>query len=127
MSGGAGSRRFLRRVAPLVAALTVGLVAGCQAREPEAQSAEQLLADPARLDAVQQGCRTNQPWATDALCRAAAEAIRLRFRGEGARYTPHEVEPFPSQPAPEPKPELTSGDDLSAGRAERRDAQDIER
>jgi hypothetical protein len=63
---------------------------------------EGLTADPARLAAVQDGCRTNQPWATELLCVAAAEARRRRFRGEGVPYTPERTDPFPSRPEPSP-------------------------
>lgn len=63
---------------------------------------EGLTADPARLAAVQEGCRTNQPWASEPLCVAAAEARRRRFRGEGVPYTPKSADPFPSRPEPSP-------------------------
>ncbi len=83
--------------------LTLGLGAvaslGMAVRQAQAEDAASLLADPKRLDMVQAGCKTNQPWATEALCREAAQAIRLRFRGAGVRYTPRRVEPYPRRPA----------------------------
>ncbi|MEA3264687.1 MAG: hypothetical protein U9R07_14525 [Pseudomonadota bacterium] len=63
-------------------------------------SVEDLTADPERLATVQEGCSTNQPWATEQLCVAAAEARRRRFRGEGVPYTPQRTDPFPSRPEP---------------------------
>ena len=102
--------RLLRYGSQLVAGLAVGLMVGVSAQEARADdTVASLMRDPRRLDAVQQGCKTNQPWATDAVCRTAAEAIRRRFRGLGVPYTPHRVEPFPARPtekpAPGPKPE----------------------
>lgn len=67
--------------------------------EPTA-TVEGLTADPERLAAVQEGCSTNQPWASEQLCVAAAEARRRRFRGEGVPYTPQHTDPFPSRPEP---------------------------
>jgi hypothetical protein len=67
-------------------------------------SVEDLTADPERLSAVQEGCRTNQPWATEQLCVAAAEARRRRFRGEGVPYTPQRTDPFASRPEPSASP-----------------------
>ena len=63
-----------------------------------AEDATSLLANPKRLDQVQQGCKVNAPWASQALCREAAEATRRRFRGVGVPYTPRHVEPFASHP-----------------------------
>lgn len=90
MTAGLTTSRHMRFGALLVAGLAIGLVASCDPHESRARSeaADQRSAVPTQLDAAQQGCRTNQPWATDALCREAAEAIRRRFRGEGIRYTP---------------------------------------
>ncbi len=59
-----------------------------------------LLSNRAGIDAVQRGCKVNAPWATPELCKAAAEAIRRRFQGEGVPYTPHRVDHFPSQTPP---------------------------
>ena len=62
-----------------------------------------LMRDRARLDAVQRGCKVNASWATPALCKTAAEAIRRRFRGHGAPYTPRSVDVSRSHPAPKPR------------------------
>ena len=83
----------------LALGLAAGFALGMAVRQAHDDDARSLLADPKRLDMVQAGCKTNQPWATEALCREAAQAIRLRFRGAGVRYTPHRVEPRPSRPA----------------------------
>lgn len=106
MTAGPATARAMRYGAPLVAGLAIGLVASCDAHDSrtQAQPADQRLTAPTGLEAVQQGCRTNQPWATDAVCREAAEAIRRRFQGGGARYTPHKVDPFPSRPATPTEP-----------------------
>ena len=82
--------------------LGAGFALGMAVHQAHAEDAASLLANPKRLDIVQAGCRTNQPWATEALCREAAQAIRLRFRGAGMRYTPHRVEPYPRRPATKP-------------------------
>ena len=102
--------RLLRYGSQLVAGLAIGLALGLAASEARADdTVSSLMRDPRRLDAVQLGCKTNRPWATEAVCRMAAEVIRRRFRGEGVPYTPHRVDPFPSgateKPAPGPKPE----------------------
>ena len=90
--------RLLRYGSQLVAGLAVGVALGLAASAARADdTVASLMRDPRRLDAVQLGCKTNQPWATDAVCRTAAEAIRRRFRGQGVPYTPHRVDPFPSR------------------------------
>ncbi len=63
-----------------------------------AEDAASLLGSLKRLAQVEQGCKVNAPWASQALCREAAEAVRRQFSGEGVPYTPHRVEPFPSRP-----------------------------
>ena len=63
-----------------------------------ADDAISLLANPKRLAQVEQGCKVNAPWASQALCQEAAEAVRRQFSGVGVPYTPHHVEPFPSRP-----------------------------
>lgn len=75
-----------------------------RAEAQAADNAQSLLADPARLAAVQRGCKTNQPWANETLCREAAQAIRLRFRGQGVPYRPRAVDPFPTRPQPATPP-----------------------
>ncbi len=97
--------RLLRYRSQIVAGLAIGLAIGSIAQEARAaDTAASLLANPRRLAEVQQGCMVNAPWATEALCREAAQAIRLRFRGEGVPYTPRRVDTFPSHPAVKPAP-----------------------
>ncbi len=97
------TRERARRYAiQLALGLGAGFALGMAVHQAHAEDAASLLANPKRLEMVQAGCKTNQPWATEALCREAAQAIRLRFRGGGVRYTPHRVEPNPSRPAAKP-------------------------
>lgn len=97
------TRERVRRYAvQLALGLGAGFALGMAIHQAHAEDAASLLADPKRLEMVQAGCKTNQSWATEALCREAAQAIRLRFRGAGVRYTPHRVEPHPSRPAAKP-------------------------
>lgn len=103
MTGCVLASRLVRYGSQLVAGLAVG-VALATAQQARAETASDLLANPKRLEFVQLGCKTNQPWATEALCREAAEAIRRRFRGEGPKYTPHRVDPFPTDPTMKPAP-----------------------
>ena len=103
MTGCIFASRLLRYGSQFVAGLAIGFTLA-SAQEARAESASDLLANPKRLELVQLGCKTNQPWATEALCRQAAEAIRRRFRGEGPKYTPHRVDPFPTLPTMKPAP-----------------------
>lgn len=97
------TRERVRRYAvQLALGLGAGFALGMAIHQAHAEDAASLLADPKRLEMVQAGCKTNQSWATEALCREAAQAIRLRFRGAGVRYTPHRVAPHPSRPAAKP-------------------------
>ena len=104
--------RFHRNAITLVLGISAGFALVMAAREARAaDTVASLLADPARLAAVQRGCKTNEPWASEALCRASTEAIRRRFRGGGVPYTPKSVDPFPSKPEPapaKPQPEKSS-------------------
>ena len=88
--------RGRRYAAPLAVALTAIVTAAAATQGYAAETADSLLADPARLAAVQQGSKTNQPWATDALCYEAAEAIRRRFQGKGIACMPKHVDAFPA-------------------------------
>ncbi len=99
MSAVLTASRLKRYGVQLVAGLAIGVALGGAVCEARAEDATSLLANPKRLDEVQRGCKTNVRWVTEALCREAAQAIRLRFRGQGVRYTPHRVDPFPSQKA----------------------------
>ena len=98
--------RLIRYSVQVAAGLAIGGIAGSLVAEARAaDTAQSLLADPTRLAAVQQGCKTNQPWATDALCWEAAQAIRLRFRAGGVTYHPRRVDPFATRPRPAPPPD----------------------
>jgi len=58
---------------------------------------DSLVADPARLRAVQQQCHEDWAKTGAALCNAASQAFRRRFMGSGQTpYTPHAVDMFPS-------------------------------
>lgn len=59
-----------------------------------------LEADPDRLAKVQDACRTGDIAADDGRCRAAAEAKRRRFRGDGVRYTPGGSTSSPGEAVP---------------------------
>ena len=87
--------RILRFAPPVIAGLVIGLAIQSARAEDTVDS---LLRDPKHLDAVQAGCKANAPWATEAVCRTASEALRRRFLGQGVPYTPHRVDPFPSHP-----------------------------
>ena len=52
------------------------------------ESAESLIADPARLKELRAQCKTNHAKVGDAQCNAVAEATRQRFMGGGTPYTP---------------------------------------
>jgi hypothetical protein len=97
MSRCANATRVIRYGAQFAGGLAIGLVL-VSATEVRAQTADELVANPKKLEVIQQGCKTNQPWATDKICREAAEAIRRRFRGSGVRYTPPKPKPAPKAP-----------------------------
>jgi len=101
--------RARRYAVQLALGLGAGFALVMAVHQAHAEDAASLLADQKRLDMVQAGCKTNQPWATEALCREAAQAIRLRFRGAGVRYTPRRVEPYPSRPAVKSSTPATPG------------------
>jgi hypothetical protein len=94
-----GTAPFMRFGSQIMAGLGIGSAIGA-VQPARAQTADELVANPKKLEVIQQGCKTNQPWATEKLCREAAEAIRRRFRGEGVRYTPMKrpVRPEPNPP-----------------------------
>lgn len=96
------SARDLRRNAP-VSVLALGAAASlfmASCSEPRsADTPAGLEADPDRLTAVQDACRTGDIASDDSRCRAAAEATRRRFRGDGVRYTPGGTASSASEPA----------------------------
>ena len=103
------SLRLIPHTAQLVGGVSVGLlIAGVAGEARAADTVTSLMADPKRLAFVQAGCKANAPWASEALCKTAAEARRRRFRGEGVPYTPRRVDPFASKPnAPAATPQTT--------------------
>lgn len=113
MSAALTDLRRWRYGSQLVAGITIALALGVAFHQAHAEDAASLLANPKRLDMVQAGCRTNQPWATEALCREAAQAIRLRFRGAGVRYTLHRVEPHLGRQAVKPPAPTVPGSQSS--------------
>ncbi len=87
--------------------LLAGLLVGSPLHHARAETADNLIADPQRLELVQAGCKANMAWTTPDICQAAAQAIRMRFQGGGVPYTPHTVDLFASHPAmsaPAPPP-----------------------
>ena len=91
-------RRPRRSRAVLAVVLAVAPVSTAFASRAFAEDAASLLGSLKRLAQVEQGCKVNAPWASQALCRDAAEAVRRQFSGVGVSYTPHQVEAFPSDP-----------------------------
>ena len=95
----------MRMIVPT--SLMATLLVGSAVHQPRAETAETLISSPQRLELVQQGCKANMAWTTPDICAAAAQAIRMRFKGGGVPYTPHTVDLFPTHPAmsaPAPPP-----------------------
>lgn len=68
-------------------------------RSPDFEAmATDLASDRERLDAVRAACKADAADTTPALCEAAAEATRRRFRGDADSYRPREVSAFPTEP-----------------------------
>ncbi|MEO9228795.1 MAG: EexN family lipoprotein [Devosia sp.] len=63
------------------------LVSAC-GKPASIESAESLVANPARLKALRGQCQADHARVGDAQCSAVAEATRLRFMGSGTPYTP---------------------------------------
>ena len=78
--------------------LAVAPVSTAMPAQAVAEDATSLLGSLKRLAQVEQGCKVNAPWASQALCLEAAEAVRRQFSGVGVPYTPHHVDAFPSRP-----------------------------
>lgn len=93
-----------RRRAILAVAAAVVVIVPAVRDARASDTVDSLLADLPRLAAVQEGCKADAPWATEALCREAAQAIRRRFHGGGVTYTPRRIEPVPGPAAPSSKP-----------------------
>lgn len=60
--------------------LIVLLLAGCNRRPTE--TTESLMANPERLKALREQCKTDRSKPGDELCNRAAEAMNRRFFGE---------------------------------------------
>jgi len=59
-----------------------------------AETVESLAANPERLKALRQQCKTDRAKLGDELCNRAAEATNRRFLGDGkASYTPPKEQP----------------------------------
>ncbi|MCK6413407.1 MAG: EexN family lipoprotein [Azonexus sp.] len=89
----------MKKIIPLLLAAT--LVA-CGKSEPPATSnnsapietVESLAANPERLKALRQQCKTDRARLGDELCNRVAEATNRRFFGEGKTpYTPPKEQP----------------------------------
>ena len=98
MSRPAPHRRPGRAPILFAISLAVAPVSTAVPSQALAEDATSLLGSLKRLADVERGCKVNAPWASQALCREAAEAVRRLFRGEGVPYTPRHIEPFPSHP-----------------------------
>lgn len=73
--------RARRYAVQLALGLGAGVAFGMAISQAHAEDAASLLANPKHLEMVQAGCKTNQPWATEALCREAAQAPATRRTG----------------------------------------------
>lgn len=72
----------------LLSLVCVVLLAAC-GRPSSPETVESLVANPERLKEVVNQCRLDHEKTGDALCRAASEAQRKRFMGDGGpKYTP---------------------------------------
>jgi hypothetical protein len=89
----------MKKIIPLL--LAAALVA-CSKSEPPATSnnsapietLESLAANPERLKALRQQCKTDRARRGDELCNRVAEATNRRFFGEGnTPYTPPKEQP----------------------------------
>ena len=89
----------MKKIIPLLLAAT--LVA-CSKSEPTAtnsgsastETVESLVANPSRLKALRQQCKTGRARLGDELCNRVAEATNRRFLGDGKTpYTPPKEQP----------------------------------
>ena len=77
------------------------VLAGCGKPVP-IESAESLVADPARLKELRAQCKAHHAKVGDAQCNAVAGATRRRFMGGGTPYTPAQA-PAPAASAAQDK------------------------
>lgn len=90
-------------------ALLVPLIVGISLAE--AQTVDQLVADPRALKAEFDRCENlGMAAEDDARCKIAVEAEHKRFFGTGkSQYTPTPIEVFPNHPVPVTKPVQPGG------------------
>lgn len=89
----------MKKIIPLLLAATV---VACGKSEPivtnngsaSTETAESLVANPERLKALRQQCKTDHERLGDELCNRVAEATNRRFLGDGKTpYTPPKEQP----------------------------------
>lgn len=72
---------------------TLALLAGCDKPQPT-ETVESLAADPERLKALREQCKTDRAKLGDELCNRVAEATKKRFFGDGkVPYNPPKESP----------------------------------
>lgn len=73
--------------------LLVAMLTACGKSEPT-ETLESLAADPERLKALREQCKTDRAKLGDELCNRVAEATNRRFFGDGkAPYNPPKESP----------------------------------
>lgn len=89
----------MKRMIPL---LLAAILVACGKSEPTVtaptakptETVESLAANPERLKALRQQCKTDRATVGDELCNRAAEATNRRFMGDGKTpYTPPKEQP----------------------------------
>lgn len=89
----------MKKIVPL---LLAAMLVACGKSEPAATSnnsapietVESLAANPERLKALRQQCKTDRTRLGDELCNRVAEATNRRFLGDGKTpYTPPKEQP----------------------------------
>lgn len=89
----------MKKIIPLLLAVTL---AACGKSEPtetsngstSTETVESLVANPERLKALRQQCKTDREKLGDELCNRVAEATNRRFLGDGKTpYTPPKEQP----------------------------------
>lgn len=77
-----------RRGSAALAVVAAALLGACS-KSPPAESVDSLVKNPERIKEIMQKCRLDRAAVGEQTCRAAAEAARIRFMGDGkAKYTP---------------------------------------
>lgn len=86
----------MKRTAALLLCTVLAACSPSEAPEPQTDvpTVEELAANPERLKALRQQCRTDRAEVGEVLCRRVAEATNRRFLGDGqVPYTPQETPP----------------------------------